>query len=257
MMYIGFVNGKFSRIFYPEDIKLPLALIIVSDISYGLICYILMFLLRGRFHFPYYFTSVILPEALYTIVVTIILYPLILKINQKLEEKEKGAHRNLFREIRDHIINIVTSRLTVLMILFAFFAGVLLYRCFNLQIVNGEEYLNDFILQIEKTRDISSTRGRILDRNGNVLAENELAYSVKIEDVFESSRNKNAKVNDVVYRLIKLIEKNGDSVITDFKIIIDEDGDYAYSVDGTALLRFQADVLGYRTIDELSEEEKP
>ena len=124
------------------------------------------------------------------------------------------------------------------MILFAFFAGVLLYRCFNLQIVNGEEYLNDFILQIEKTRDISSTRGRILDRNGNVLAENELAYSVKIEDVFESSRNKNAKVNDVVYRLIKLIEKNGDSVITDFKIIIDED------------------VLGYRTIDELSEEEK-
>ena len=162
----------------------------------------------------------------------------------------------MFREIRDHIINIVTSRLTVLMILFAFFAGVLLYRCFNLQIVNGEEYLNDFILQIEKTRDISSTRGRILDRNGNVLAENELAYSVKIEDVFESSRNKNAKVNDVVYRLIKLIEKNGDSVITDFKIVIDEDGDYAYSVDGTALLRFQADVLGYRTIDELSEEEK-
>ena len=91
MMYIGFVNGKFCRIFYPEDIKLPLALIVVSDISYGLICYILMFLLRGRFYFPYYFTKVILPEALYTIVVTIILYPLILKIHQKLEEKEKRS----------------------------------------------------------------------------------------------------------------------------------------------------------------------
>ena len=89
MMYIGFVNGKFCRIFYPEDIKLPLALIVVSDISYGLICYILMFLLRGRFYFPYYFTKVILPEALYTIVVTIILYPL--KVNQKLEEKEKRS----------------------------------------------------------------------------------------------------------------------------------------------------------------------
>ena len=148
----------------------------------------------------------------------------------------------MFHEIRDHIINIVTSRLTVLTIMFFFFAGVLVYRC--------------FILQIEKTRDITSTRGRILDRNGNVLAENELAYSVKIEDVFESSRNKNAEVNDVVYRLIKLIEKNGDSVITDFKIVIDEDGDYVYSVDGTALLRFQADVLGYKTVDKLSEEEK-
>lgn len=90
-MYIGYINGKFSRIFYPEDIKLPLALIIISDISYGVICYVLMFLLRGRFNFPYYFTRVILPEALYTIVITMFLYPLILKVNQKLEEKEKRS----------------------------------------------------------------------------------------------------------------------------------------------------------------------
>ena len=55
-MYIGFLNGKFCSVFYPEDIKLPLALIVVSDISYGLLCYILIFLLRERFHFPYYFT---------------------------------------------------------------------------------------------------------------------------------------------------------------------------------------------------------
>lgn len=90
-MYIGYLNGKFSRIFYPEDIKLPLALIVVSDISYGVICYILMFLLRGRFNFPYYFTRVILPETLYTIVITMFLYPLILIVNQKLEAKEKRS----------------------------------------------------------------------------------------------------------------------------------------------------------------------
>lgn len=90
-MYIGYLNGKFSRIFYPEDIKLPLALIIVSDLSYGMICYVLMFLLRGRLNFPYYFASVILPEVLYTIIVTLFLYPLILKVNQLLEEKEKRS----------------------------------------------------------------------------------------------------------------------------------------------------------------------
>lgn len=91
LMYIGYINGKFSRIFYPEDIKLPLALIVVSDVSYGVLCYCLMFLLRGRFNFPYYFTRVILPEALYTIVVTMFLYPLILVVNQKLEAKEKRS----------------------------------------------------------------------------------------------------------------------------------------------------------------------
>lgn len=89
LMYIGFINGKFSRIFYPEDIKLPIALIVISDVSYGFLCYILLFLLRGRFNLPYYFTRIILPEALYTIVITMFLYPLILKVNEKLEAKEK------------------------------------------------------------------------------------------------------------------------------------------------------------------------
>lgn len=88
-MYIGFLNGKFCKIFYPEDIKLPLALIIVSDLSYGIICYILTFMLRGRFDFAYYFLHIILPEALYTIVVTLFFYPVILKVNEKLEGYER------------------------------------------------------------------------------------------------------------------------------------------------------------------------
>ena len=88
MMYIGFLNGKFSRIFYPEDIKLPIALIITSDLSYGILCYILLFMLQGKFQFGYYFLHVILPEALYTNVVTMFLYPLILKVNEKMETGE-------------------------------------------------------------------------------------------------------------------------------------------------------------------------
>ena len=89
LMYIGFLNGKFSRIFYPEDIKLPIALIITSDLSYGLLMFVLMFMLRGKFRFGYYFMHVILPEALYTIVVTMFFYPIILKVNEKLEAREK------------------------------------------------------------------------------------------------------------------------------------------------------------------------
>ncbi len=89
LMYIGYINGKFSRIFYPEDIKLPLALIVISDLSYGIICYVLTFMLRSRFQFTYYFMHIILPEALYTIVVTLILYPVILRVNERLETREK------------------------------------------------------------------------------------------------------------------------------------------------------------------------
>lgn len=88
-MYIGFLNGKFCKIFYPEDIKLPIALITVSDLSYGMICYVLLFLLRGRLDFVFYLKAVILPEAVYTIVVTCLLYPLVLFVNNRLEGFER------------------------------------------------------------------------------------------------------------------------------------------------------------------------
>lgn len=90
MMYIGYLNGKFCKIFYPEDIKLPLVLIVISDLSYGIICYVLTFMLRSRFQFAYYFTHIILPEVLYTILITLLLYPLILKVNERLERRESA-----------------------------------------------------------------------------------------------------------------------------------------------------------------------
>lgn len=88
-MYIGFLNGKFCKIFYPEDIKLPLALITISDLSYGVICYVLLFLLRGRLDFLFYLRTVIVPETVYTIVITCLLYPLALFVNNRLEAFER------------------------------------------------------------------------------------------------------------------------------------------------------------------------
>lgn len=90
-MYIGYMNGKFCTIFYPQDIKLPIALILGSDFSFGIVCYVIMFLLRGRFDFVYYLVHIILPEIVYTIVVTLLLYPLILWINTCLERGEQRS----------------------------------------------------------------------------------------------------------------------------------------------------------------------
>lgn len=89
LMYIGYLNGKFNRIFYPEDIKLPLGLIVISDLSYSMVCYVLMFLLKGKFNFPFYFKDVILPELVYTMVITCVLYPIVLLINEGLERRER------------------------------------------------------------------------------------------------------------------------------------------------------------------------
>ncbi|MEG1847273.1 MAG: rod shape-determining protein MreD [Lachnospiraceae bacterium] len=90
-MYIGFANGSFHKIFYPEDIKLPLFLITVSDVVYCMVTYILMFLLRSRFQFMGYFLHIILPEIVYTVVITIILYPILLFINKRFTDIEQRS----------------------------------------------------------------------------------------------------------------------------------------------------------------------
>ncbi|MBQ2936907.1 MAG: rod shape-determining protein MreD [Lachnospiraceae bacterium] len=92
-MYIGYLNGKFNRVFYPDDIRLPLVLILISDFVYGIISYMTLFLLRGRFHFSYYFSNIILPEMVYTILITLLLYPIILWINKKIENREQRSAR--------------------------------------------------------------------------------------------------------------------------------------------------------------------
>ncbi|MGN0401108.1 MAG: penicillin-binding transpeptidase domain-containing protein [Acetatifactor sp.] len=175
---------------------------------------------------------------------------------RSLRPEKKGVYGILFDEFREKLIRFFTSRLTIFTFVFALLGGILVYRCFDLQIVHGQEYLDDFILKTEKTRDISSTRGNIYDRNGEILAYNELAYSVKIEDVFESGNSKNKNLNETILRLIQLIEKNGDSCITDFKIYLNEDGEFCYTVEGTSKLRFIADVYGVKTIDKLEEDQK-
>ena len=83
-MYIGYINGMFHKLYYDEDITLPLALVIGSDLFYNFMFYIFRFLLRNRLDFNFYFMNVILPSIVYTVVITVIVYRLILKLNRKL-----------------------------------------------------------------------------------------------------------------------------------------------------------------------------
>ena len=90
-MVLGYLNGFFRKIFFDDDIKLPLILIAASDFIYGNIVYIFMFVMRSKFHYFYYLKSVILPELIYTILVTIVVYQIILYVNKKLEAEEKRS----------------------------------------------------------------------------------------------------------------------------------------------------------------------
>ena len=117
----------------------------------------------------------------------------------------------------------------------------------------GKQYQDDYAYSIVKERTLNSSRGNIYDRNGKLLAYNELAYTITIEDngSYDSTKDKNKQLNAMIAEIITEIEKNGDYITNNFKITYNEDGTYSYNVSGTALKRFLADVYGHTSTSEL------
>ena len=85
-MYIGFLNGFLYKVFYDEDVKVPMVLVAISDLAYGLAVYVLQFMLRGRLGIFNYLRHIIIPEMVYTVLITVILYRLLYKLNHWLTE---------------------------------------------------------------------------------------------------------------------------------------------------------------------------
>ena len=136
---------------------------------------------------------------------------------------------------------------------------VLVRRLFDLQIIQGEDYISKFQARTTKERVLKSTRGNILDRNGDILASNVLSYSLTLEDngTYTSTREKNLTLNGVAYQVLQILHSNGDDITHSFHIVVDKNGEYAFDVaEGFTLNRFRADIYGQAFIDDLKDEQK-
>ena len=155
----------------------------------------------------------------------------------------------MIKKNRFRLFSALAIALLLLIVAVAFF---LLRPEFHRQTEDAEA--EDYELQIQKTKEIEGTRGNIYDRNGNLLAYNDLAYSVTFE---YSSDYKNKDLNQTVETVIQMVESNGDTVINDFGIVLDNNDNYIYIAEtDTEKLRFLADVFGYRTIDQLTKKQR-
>ncbi|MDO4491533.1 MAG: penicillin-binding transpeptidase domain-containing protein [Lachnospiraceae bacterium] len=157
-------------------------------------------------------------------------------------------------KIKKMITRAFSHRTVILMLFFTVLTSILILRCFSLQIIHGKDYANNFKVMTTKTRKLKSSRGNIYDKNGKLLAYNELANSVTIEDsgTYPTTREKQLSLNGEIYRLIQLIQENGDDTDDDFHIFLDSNNNYVYDLrEGTALKRFRADVFGRISIDDM------
>ncbi len=154
----------------------------------------------------------------------------------------------------DWLKNALNSRFVPLIIIYCILFSIIFIRLFNLQIVGNETLVTTEKEEITKIRELKATRGRILDCNGVVLAENRLSYSVTLEDSEELKTN--AEKNELIYTLIKILEKNEAPLANDFFLVLDINGNLAFKEDGDAQLNFKRDVYSVRYVDELTEEQK-
>ncbi len=128
-----------------------------------------------------------------------------------------------------NLMKIIKSRLFIVcLIIVAIFAS-LIYRVFDLQIVNENYYLSTYIQKAEKTVYTPGTRGNICDCKGNVLAYDTLAYVATFEDTIDTDDSKNKKLNTIAEKAIKIIEGCGDKIIVDFPIVKDEYGNWKFN----------------------------
>lgn len=159
--------------------------------------------------------------------------------------------------IPEKIRNIKLSRITILGGVMFCMGAALVGRLYQLQILHGEEYSENFVLKTKREIQLKGVRGNIYDRNGKSLARNELVYSVTLSDsqTYDTSRERQLALNGKIYRLLKILEQNGDTPSEYLEIHINDQGEYQFSVEGTALDRFRADVYGEANIDDLTEKE--
>ena len=93
-VYIGYFSGFFNQKYEVREVLIPLALVITADFGYGFISYIGNFLLQNRLNVGFFMSRFILPEVVYTSLVSLLIYHPIhyfcVITEQGKERKKKG-----------------------------------------------------------------------------------------------------------------------------------------------------------------------
>ncbi|MGL4361985.1 MAG: rod shape-determining protein MreD [Cellulosilyticaceae bacterium] len=93
-MLVGYFCGKFNVNFYRENFILPFLCTLTSSVFVN-VGTLFLFMMRAKVNFFFYFKNMIIPEAIYTITLSLVVYQLTYAINEKLEDRERKT-RNIF-----------------------------------------------------------------------------------------------------------------------------------------------------------------
>lgn len=93
-VYIGYFAGIFHQKYEENEMLVPLAILLLGSFSFGFLSYIGNFLLHNRLNVVYFVSRFILPEVIYTLLVTVALYKPLVFLNGRLDRRDKRRMNN-------------------------------------------------------------------------------------------------------------------------------------------------------------------
>ena len=90
-LMFGYVNGWFHTYFYEDDILLPIGLLTANSLAYSFVIFFFFFAMRGRLQFFSYLFKVMIPEAVYTGIVALLIYKILLEVDIRIRDGEKRS----------------------------------------------------------------------------------------------------------------------------------------------------------------------
>ncbi|MFZ7131439.1 MAG: penicillin-binding transpeptidase domain-containing protein [Eubacteriales bacterium] len=117
------------------------------------------------------------------------------------------------------IVNDKKYRIPFLILFVLIIVGVFIFRLAQLQIVEGEHYTALAENKIIQKITVTAPRGSILTQDGYEIAKNKIGYSVELS----YAKTEAEEQNKMLLSLYNILEKNGEKIVDDFPILIEND----------------------------------
>lgn len=150
-------------------------------------------------------------------------------------------------DFQKRVLRVITDRLFIVSMLMVVLFSIIIIRVYNLQIIHHHEYDTNIRETIQRKIETDAPRGLILDRYGRPVAMNQPMYVLNVDQGVPMS---DEEMNDMLLRLIRLLESNGDEYVDEIPITKEKPFEYS---SGESLQRLFINSLPYKN-DEAREE---
>ena len=158
---------------------------------------------------------------------------------------------SILRIIRN-IFNGDNQRTNFLILFFVIMFLSIVSRLFDLQLINGQYYHDNYVQKSIKEVNVPAMRGNIYDKDGVLLAYNQIVNNITITDIDAFATN-NAGINKrnrMLLKLANLLRKYNCQIDSRYFVEIDSAGKFYFTTTGEKQHRsFIANVYGKNVAD--------